>query len=237
MALPKGNYDTAHVLLVWGGKLPGGETWSCGLRMAEQTHIPGSTTVPPQFEVRDWLNGSLKDAVRIYHQAAGTQISSSALLSFAKAARINLDGSYMDQSTDEYVFPDIPGGAAGSRPQPPQQVALAVSLTTGYTRGPAHRGRYFLPMPAIPVQADGLIAEADALAVRGTTKTFLEAIADVPGVDAPNSLTPCVLSRRGSGAHRVITGVEVGRVLDTQRRRRRSLKEAYVGLKLDLGAM
>jgi hypothetical protein len=229
-------YDSAHVLLTWGGKLPGGESWTCGIRLCEQLHVPGSETVPPQAEVRSWLNSSLADAVQAYHTRPGTCIHQAAKLSFAKAARVGTDGRYMDQSTDEHVFTDLAGGGNTSLQQPPQQIALAISLTTGYTRGPAHRGRFYLPMPIIYPGAEGLIDPNDAQGIAGSTRTFLEALADVPGIDAPNSLTPCVMSQRGGGAHRVITGVEVGRVLDTQRRRRRGLKELYRTQTLDLGA-
>jgi len=72
--------------------------------------------------------------------------------------------------------------------------------------------------------------------VMNTTKTFLEAISDVPGVDLPSSPGAVVMSRKaGAPTTRIVTGVDVGRVLDTQRRRRRSLPESYSHVAVDQG--
>lgn len=242
MTAPSGDYqvgpfDVEHVLLTWGGKLPGDEQWSCSLRLAEQDTV-GGLQVPSQAEVSSWLNGSLRTAVSDYHQRAGTHINGYCLLSFAKANRINVDGTYKDQDTNEYIFADLPGGQAGYAAPMPNQLSVAVSLTTGYSRGPAHRGRFYLPLygGAIDAATGGMPTQT-ANEIRDSSKTFLEAVADIPGFDSPVSLTPCVMSRKqGSPAHRPITGVEVGHVVDTQRRRRRSLPERYVKVDLDLGA-
>jgi hypothetical protein len=44
-----------------------------------------------------------------------------------------------------------------------------------------------------------------------------------------------VMSRHGSGSTHKITGCKIGRVLDTQRRRRRSLPENYRIVAIDTG--
>lgn len=236
MPYTPGNFSHQHILMQWGGKLPGNEQWSCSIRLAEQTTTGLFTQVPPQLEVSTWLAGSMKDAVSDYHQRAGTAINPSAKLSFVKANRIGVDGRYMDAVTNEYIFADLPGGGNNTNP-PPNQNTIAVSLTTGYSRGLAHRGRFFLPLPAVVIDAaTGEINNAYVDSIRASTKTFLEAIADVPGLDAPNSVTPVVMSRKaGGGTYRVVTGVEVGRIMDTQRRRRKSMKERYLAQDLDLG--
>lgn len=232
-----GPFDIEHLLMQWGGKLPGGETWSCSLRLAEQVHVPGANYIPGEAEIDSWLNGAIKDAVLAYHTRATTCIHPAAKLSFVKLNAVGTDGLYRSQSgSHEHIFADV-AGAGQLAVQYPNQVALAVSLTTGYTRGPAHRGRFYLPLPACEMDASGRIPPFYQGTVKASTKTFLEAIADVPGIDAPNSLTPTVMSRKaGAPAHRPITGVDVGQVLDTQRRRRRSLAEAYSGVALDLGS-
>jgi len=231
-----GPFDIPHLLMQWGGKLPGGEQWSCSLRLAEQLRVPGANYVPPEGDIDDWVKGAIKDAVLAYHTRESTWIHPTAKLSFVKLNAVGTDGEYTSQGgSHEYVFADVAGGGQVAQLHP-NQVALAVSLTTGYTRGPAHRGRFYLPLPSIEMQPDGTIAAFYTNGIKGSTKTFLEAIADVPGVDAINSLTPTVMSRKaGSPAHRKITGVDVGKVLDTQRRRRRSLPEAYTSVALELG--
>lgn len=228
-------FDIQHVIMQWGGKLNGPESWTCSLRLARPGGGVGSA-VPTQDDLLSWLNGSLKDAVSAYHSRADTYIHPSAKLSFVKANRVGTDGRYLDQSTNEYLYPDIAGGGYATEIHP-NQCTIAVSLTTGYTRGAAHRGRFYLPAPATPIEATtGLMPASVATSLAGSTKTFLEAVADVPGLDTPLSLTPCVMSQRSGGAHRPITGVEVGRVVDTQRRRRKSIPERYYATDLDLGA-
>lgn len=236
MAYTAGNFDMEHVLIQWGGTLPGGETWSCSLRTGAQESGNPAGDVPSEGAVSSWLNGSIKDAVLAYHTNALTSINPVAKLTFVKANRIAVDGHYMDPSTNEYVYASIAGTGGAFNPLP-NQCTIAVSLTTGYKRGPAHRGRFYLPSPAVQVAAaDGLCTQYEADSIAAATKTFLESIGDVPGLDTPFSQTPMVFSRKsGAPAHRAVTGVEVGRVVDTQRRRRRSLKETYRPATLDLG--
>jgi hypothetical protein len=230
-----GPFDIEHLYLQWGGKLPGGEQWSCGIRIAEQgVHVPGATYVPPESDVDDWLNGAVKDAVAAYHTRAITAINPLAKLSFCKLNAIGTDGHYVWPLTHEHVFADLAGGGDAFNTTI-NQASVAVSLTTGFSRGPAHRGRFYLPMPAVQIGTDGLMVAAFANNIMASSKTFLEAIADTPGIDAPNSMTPMVMSRKlGAPAHRKITGCQVGRVVDTQRKRRRSLPETYSTTALDL---
>jgi hypothetical protein len=137
---------------------------------------------------------------------------------------INTSGHYALQTTFEQVVADVGGGGTGGNLFP-NQVALAISLTTAVTRGAAHRGRFYMPMPNITVVSDGLIAAANRDAVKGSADTFLAAINAVSA-----NYDVAVFSRKaGNPAHRLVTGIEVGRVLDTQRRRRRQLVETYSG--------
>lgn len=236
MAYVAGPFSTPHVLIQWGGKLPGNEEWSCSIRAAQTVHPLGSSEVPTLPALYSWLTGSIKDAVLSYHQRVVTGISPAAKLSYVKANRIDINGLYMDQVTNEYLYPDYAGGGNGGALMP-NQATIAVSLTTGFSRGPAHRGRFYLPLPSILLDPDGRISGGSAGALAGSTKTFIEALADVPGLDTPERLKPCVMSRKaGAATHREITGVDVGRVIDTQRRRRRSLNEEYMHTTLELGA-
>lgn len=209
-----GPYDTAHLYLQWGGKLPGNEGWSCGLRMAP---VGSSTSLDPA----DMLAG-VAAAVETFHTAANTQIASTAKLSFVKLNYINPDGHYAEDTTFEHIVADVGGGGTGSTLFP-NQVALAVSLTTAVSRGLGSRGRFYLPMPVMPVGTDGLILVGARDNVKTTATTFLNAL---NAVDANYDVA--VFSRKqGAPTHRTVTGIEVGRVLDTQRRRRRSLTELY----------
>jgi hypothetical protein len=240
MAYTPGNFDRNHLQLTWGGKLPGGEDWSCSLKLADGrtgSLAAANDAFLATVNVADAVNGYIKDAILAFHTRVATNISAAAKLNYAKLALIGREGRYPDgEDSQEYVFANVGGGGPGGT-TPPNQVALVVSLLTPYTRGPAHRGRFYLPLPIIPVSTtDGLISAADANAVAGSAKTFLEDLSDVPGLDLPSSPGVVVMSRKsGAATTRIVTGVEVGRVLDTQRRRRRSLPESYSHVVVDQG--
>lgn len=219
-------YDKRHVLAVWGGTLPGGEIWSCGLRLAS-TGSGASAPVPTQPDLIAWLEGSAKDAVAKFHSAATTHLGMGAKLTYLKMNVIGLDGRYEEEGeTHEYVWSTPPFGNSNSFVHP-TQVALVVSLTTDFTRGYAHRGRFYLPLPSIGVSATtGLIPVVDAQDVANSAATFITELADQPGIDTTD-MKVAVMSKANTGRTNYVTGVDVGLALDTQRRRRNQLPEAY----------
>ena len=220
-------YDRRHIHCQWGGTLPGGEIWSNSLRMGG-TQTGDNNDMPTHEELEDWCNGAAKDAVAAFHGDFGAYVHSVCKLTYLKMNVVGMNGRYTDLNTIEHVYaPPVAGGASGN--PHPNQVTLCVSLSTDFSRGYAHRGRFYLPMPSIPVDGTtGLISAATAGQVAAATKTFIEALADEPGLDiGPLNMKVLVMSQRGSGVTNVVTGVDVGRVLDTQRRRRTDLPEDY----------
>ncbi len=155
-----------------------------------------------------------------YFQRPDTQISQSARLREVKLAFIGADGKYTNNALISAPL-DIPGPDARARH--PFQCSLAVSLGTD-RRGSSGRGRYYLPMPAMGVGADGEISNGDALFCRNSAQTWLNALNNSPGVD---NTTGGVIIASGKGFETKVTTVRVGRVVDTVRSRRRSLDEAY----------
>lgn len=214
MPYTAGPFDDEHLYLQWGGKLPGGEEWSCGLRMAA---AGASASTDPAGMI-----AAASDAVEAYHVRATTHTSQYAKLSFVKLNYLDTAGHYAEDLTYQEILADVAGGGSATEIYP-NQVALVVSLTTGVTRGPAHRGRFYLPMPSMAMEATGLIGAAQRDQVKTSTDTFIAALNAINA-----NYDVAVFSRKlGAPAHRLVTGVEVGRVLDTQRRRRRSLAETY----------
>jgi len=218
MPYTPGPFDSQHVYLNWGGKLPGGESWSVGMRLRRKTGIAVEADGASCLAVAS-------GPVAAFHARATTKINEAAKLSFVKANTINVDGRYVGSGTNETVFPDI-GGAMGS-PIFPNQVAMAATLETGFSRGPAHRGRIYLPMPSIVMDGNGTISAASAIDVTTSCNTLLTQLHDALGaLAAPYEVA--VFSRKaGAAGNRRVTEFRVGRVLDTQRRRRRSLVEDY----------
>jgi len=214
MSYAVGPFDQNHLYLQWGGKLPGNEQWSCGMRL----YGPPATAVADAASLYD----DMVAPIRAFHVAASTYICTGAKLSFIKLNAIGPDGRYLAPATNETVMADVAGGGPAS-PSHPNQVALAISLETGFTRGPAHSGRFYMPLPGFGVAADGLMAASDRDLVKASATTLLGAI------NATNAIWKVgVFSRKlGAAGHRAVTSIAVGRALDTQRRRRRSLVENY----------
>jgi hypothetical protein len=204
---------------------------------ADSDPTAGNNIFIDNTDVGGAMLGSVTAAVQAYHQDVNTGIAYAAKLSFVKIAKIETNGLYPAEFiAAEHVYANLPGG--GGNATVPNQIALCVSLLTAVTRGPAHRGRFYLPMPtAAPDTTTGLIASNVAGNCVISTRTFLEALSDWPGIDTTFSPNVVVMSRKsGAPKTREVTGVAVGRVLDTQRRRRRSLQENYSTDVVDFGA-
>lgn len=208
-----GPFDSTHLYVQWGGKLPGNEQWSCGFRMWKSggsTEADGAAVLV-----------NVAAALQAFHVREGTAIHSSALFNFVKVNAIAVDGTYIGSGTNEATFADNPGGIGGA--QPANQLTLGVSTVTGFNRGPAHRGRFYLPSPGITIGTDGRMPTA---VIDGVADSCITMRTAVNSAGAGHVMV--VMSRKaGAPGHRAITGFEIGTVVDTQRRRRRSLVEDY----------
>jgi len=218
-----GDFDSPHVYVQWGGKLPGGETWSNGVRMA-YTGFEMPETIPAG------LISGVGSAIQALHTNAGCKIPSSVKLSFIKFARVGVNGHYVPNVPGVQANPQITTLAdiAGSQSVvtgPPNQMAVAVTLTTGYSTGVAKKGRFYLPCPVYyPSATDGLISATEANAIQDAAALWLTTM----NASNPDYRVAVFSRKSGAALHRLVTGVWVGRVIDTQRRRRRSLPETYV---------
>lgn len=159
-----------------------------------------------------------------------------------KVARIQPDGTYPpnDPSYSHFYLPPINGNGAASVGQTPQD-AMCATLITALPRGLASKGRLYLPPNSrMRPGADGLIPAGDATALANAVWTLLQAVnanaqvgnvaifsrgRGVPAFDAEHNRIEYTYPN--PGATNNVTGVKVGRVVDTQRRRRRSLSELY----------
>jgi len=190
---------------------PAQETWSCGIRC-----------LSPEFDVNE--DDILQDHAEAWMKILIEQgwISQQTWGTAVKLNEIGPDGKYADQGNTHELRLDEgannPIGGGGSQTAEPQRT-LAVSWTTGAKRGLAHRGRIYLPGFSTPVGSDFGISNAGTIAV--AMKSLLDSI------QATAVLEPAVVSGTRQGAARVITGIEIGNRVDTQRRRRRSLQEVY----------
>jgi hypothetical protein len=140
-----------------------------------------------------------------------------------KVNRIDEAGAYTDPtSSSKSVL--APGTLAHTGL--PYSVAMAIShISTG--RGPARRGRVFLPMPALAVGTNGRFATADLPGVLTSYKTMIDEMGAALGA-------PLIVASR-NGFSSPVVQLRAGDVPDTQRRRRNDLLEAYSVLATAVG--
>jgi hypothetical protein len=111
----------------------------------------------------------------------------------------------------------------GTAPHP-FQVSGVISLRTA-TPGPSGRGRLFLPMTGAGINASSLrITAATATTILSGAKTYLSAIETAIEAVVPNAAL--IVWSRKSDSWSLVTQLQMGDVLDTQRRRRDTTIEA-----------
>ena len=217
-----------HIVLQFGGRLgqTSGETWSNTIRFVETS----TDVAEMQALAATWLP-ELVPAITQVMTAGG--YSNAAWLDFIKANAVGADGRQPNTSTNAWFAGDDFTAVNGSLTAGPFQVAMAISFTTQAVRGIGSKGRVYVPTGSIEQGTSfdgqtGLISVAQATAWRDAWATFLQTLDDNPGPDFAN-LRAAVVSSRGSdpGNWHTINGVRVGRVPDTQRRRRNALQENY----------
>lgn len=211
-------YDSAHKKLTVTGNLFGGlETFSFSIRGMSDS------TPPTQADV-----DAFEAPLRTFFTASTTAICSQHNVTEIKLAPIGLDGRY-PPGTDSVVKSPSPamfGGGASSSHFP--QLSMALSMTTALPRGRAHLGRIYLPpLGSTVLPVSGLIDNTTVTQVLANWKTLLDAINALA-----QPFTVAVMSNVGAGTHQLVTGVRAGRVMDTQRRRRRSMIENPLSLAL-----
>ena len=158
-----------------------------------------------------------------------------------KVAQVGTDGRYVPEvpSASHFFIPVAAGVTNPGQGQVPQATVVA-TLRTALPRGLASKGRIFLPpsseyMPG----ADGRLTTGAADHLRDSVLRLIRAVnasalvgnvtifSKGRGVPTYNAARNRIeYTYPNPGAKQLVTGVAVGRVVDTQRRRRRSLAEA-----------
>jgi hypothetical protein len=209
-----------HWLLNFGGELDPlansswQEIWQCSMRFREVT------APDPESMIDDF-----KTVLSAYVAASANQISAWSRLSFVKLNHIGADGLYTDPSHPHTRhFTGVPGAGITTGNAYPTAMSLAYTWTTARVRGVGSKGRMFLPnswarssagADVIPVANQTTVADA----AKGLLTNFQTAGGD-------GDIVPCIASKVDASLTDV-TGVRIGRVVDSQRRRRNALSEEY----------
>lgn len=214
-----------YMLLRWGGTAwSGNEIWSC--QMKTLGPVTGGTSGMLAGAKADI--GSMVDVVSNYVDS--DRWPDSHQLQWVEFNPI-------DGSTGKYAYPfdpvkqELPSPVSGRAGHSAPQLATCISLRGDRTRGPGSNGRWYQPSTggAMP-DLSGQMSLAQANATLAAALTFLAAVKGVGGVGPiPGPWVPQLVGTGLGGSHNSnVTEVRVGRVLDTQRRRRDALDEAYV---------
>lgn len=199
---------TGHLYkLAFGGPLFTLESWSCNIHMLATSPM---TETGADFE----------DALTAWHVGAGANHSASAKLAFIKFNEIDpVTGKYLDEANaDSHFLATPPVGVGGAQDA---QVSICSSWVTAVTRGYANKGRIYPPSGLTNVNTStGQITPTQAL---NQAQATLSLITVINGFGEAKAV---VFSKTGQ-VTRQITGVRVGLIPDTQRRRRSQLVEDY----------
>lgn len=208
-------FDGDHVLVAWGGTLPGGEVWTNTLRMRDVNPIG----FPDQTAISGYLAGGFKDALATFWLSVKPFLGPDAKLAWMKANAVGTNGKYLASTTNLYTWATPIAGTSGANRA--NQVCIAVSTTTAATRGRAHKGRFFLPATYTTIDGvNGQFTAGESTTLANAAATYLSSLNSTASVLGVQQLRCAVMSNIGAGTHQDITGIKVGRVLDTQRRRR-----------------
>jgi hypothetical protein len=200
------------LLTFWGTAWGGKEQWSTSLRIDQATLPPAATL------------DSVRTRFNTFYQTASVGISTSAFYFGVKAAIIGPDGRYPAAGNSISSLMSTPQPGAGPGFGYPQ-LTTVVTLNTALLRGKGSVGRMFLPPTSLPIQADGRLATSVAQLVATASASL---ITDLNGLlDGDVSVFGGGEGGTGPGSQRDVTSVRVGRVVDTQRRRRNQLSEDY----------
>lgn len=123
----------------------------------------------------------------------------------------------------EYTSSYPVGNLSGT--QLPPQNSVSVSHRTLQV-GPRGRGRMFLPSSSSSILSGARVATTPQTDIAAAQVTLLESLATEVGVSTPD-IRPAVIGSPWS-AYATINQVQVGNVMDSQRRRRGNLTETYV---------
>jgi hypothetical protein len=214
------SFQTEHILYTIAGKLPGGETWSIGLRT-------GAVAIPTTAQL-----DALASNVATLFQACissgtdGIQARNPTTWTFESVTARHVTAAGL---TDRLGNPQIATTAGGSATQyQPDQIAVVFTLLSA-TPGRSGKGRVYIPVLSIAGIVASRLTFAQISDFADTFALFLGGISIMTG-GGIGPFPICVQSRLGPGVPSQVTAVSVGDVMDTQRRRRDKLVENRVSM-------
>lgn len=228
---------TPHTLLTFGGTMGSGgdaETWQAGIRLG----MAGGAPFSPLADLTGYASSITGGLTAAWHTAGGASAAqegfpaSWAPMTWFKVANIGADGKYSG-ATDTHGGPNpvittfanqtgvsTVGGA-------PPFCTLAVSFHTDAPTKYARHGRIYAPLTVVVASGSSRASNTAVSNAAAWGGVLLTAIAKPVSTGAnTGAIRPVVASRHGGEIFQ-ITQIRVGNVIDVQRRRKKSLREAY----------
>lgn len=219
------NYATmTHRVTLFGTSFGGVEEWTTGFWMGAEGF---GSSAPTQAQA-----DAIKTLWQTYFTNTASKFGNNWKTTGVKVALIREDGtSHPEDSVFSYYTTPITGTSTDTVPLPPQ-CSLVATLTSTRARGYGSKGRMFLPGINVPITSTGKIPGTAVTSLIGPLKTFLDGVnahIDIPDHIILNSSGPTGVHSPGIFT---VTGVKIGDVYDTQRRRRNQLTETYTAVAL-----
>lgn len=203
--------------ITWSGTLPGGEVWSSGC-----SFMGNFGSLVETFDQLDEWAGDLTASFtgNVLPTELRTLIGTTSTIDRVRAEYLD-DDSTLLQAAESVVTPVAGVGT----PTKPFQTSVVLSLLSGVP-GRSNRGRMFWPAIGCVISTSTLrLSDPTAAEVAGDAVLLLQnAVTTAAALTTPATIVPAIWSRLNQTA-RMITAVEVGDVLDVQRRRRDRVNE------------
>lgn len=208
--------------VILSGHIAGVQSWSVGLSFG----AAGGTSdgVTTYDELNEWAEaiGQLNGG-HVFDDELGVALGTITDLSQIRTEALQANGDLVE-AAEVAQSPAYSG--SGTVHMPPQS-SIVMSLDTGRP-GRSYRGRAYWPALGLPLDTGSAridISDATSLAT-----SFVGFLGDIAAAaPAGHNLDPVVASAK-LGVQTPVTRVQVGTVVDTQRRRRDKLVEQYASV-------
>lgn len=218
-------YPGPIIKLTYGGSCATEDEWSNSLTLSSNNASDNPTAFaglePQNYEA----------AIRAAYITGSTGIAQYNTLEWIKLSLIGIDGKLIgDAKIYDLATPAVGPGPSSMAPQN----SIVVTLDTIARRGLASKGRFFLPAGYADVATTtARLSPASVTALVTRMQTYLNAVNAVTSTSGERTYVS-VASGIGAGVIRVATGLRVGNLVDTQRRRRNRLTETYTDAPLTI---
>ena len=220
----------AHLQVVVLGGSPDGEVWSNSFRFSQRLQA-SMTPTPGRNDITDAETlQAVADEVaalqtgNVYPTPLRAGLSAALSIYGIRVNAISDSGTLVAAAEHVKATPAAGQGTATR----PLQVACCLTLNSGAAYGRHYRGRVYLPALAGPAISSATlrVSPTDRGNLAGALATLLSEVAAVINGHVTGVLpyVPVVYSR-SQGQLLAVQNISVGDVLDTQRRRRDSLRE------------